>query len=236
MPNLRKLGPGCGLAIGLESLLNLIVKLQFGPFISDNVNALITDKPNLKVNRKKHSDSLINVDCNVTIGTLKMSKYSRLLSISEVFSKPGPVATARSPTPTAATARSPTTTADTARSPAPSPATAHPPAPSPTTAQPPVPSASTTPTPTAATAPALTPATPAPPAPPSYSSTPGSASPPSYSSTSGSASPPSYSSTSGSASPPAPPCPPRPAGHLTGKQVTRSVYTCTYADLNVLDS
>ena len=67
MPSLRKVGPGCGLAVGLESLLNLIVKLQSGPFISDNVNALITNKPNLKVNRKKHSDSLTNVDCNVTI-------------------------------------------------------------------------------------------------------------------------------------------------------------------------
>ena len=53
--------------------MKLIVKLQSGPCISDNVNALITDKPNLKVNRKKHSDSLINVNCNATIGIFKMS-------------------------------------------------------------------------------------------------------------------------------------------------------------------
>ena len=49
MPSPRKLGPSCGLTVGLESLLNLIVKLQSGPFTSDNVNALVTNKPNLNM-------------------------------------------------------------------------------------------------------------------------------------------------------------------------------------------
>ena len=63
MPNLRKLGPDCGLAIGLESVLNLIVKLQFGPFSSDNVNqqlVTLNAKPK-KAGTRLGSDSWIGI-------------------------------------------------------------------------------------------------------------------------------------------------------------------------------
>ena len=51
MPIPRRLGPGCGLTVGWESLLNLIVKLQLSPSIPDNINALVTNKPNLSIIR-----------------------------------------------------------------------------------------------------------------------------------------------------------------------------------------